>query len=541
MRNISICITIIVLLVSLMACDTKESQYESDATSADSATTSESHAKAYEQYPSLANVIDTIIKPGLYWRFELPNIERLSYNVEVTPELQAAAYEILTEYEPQFQPEMLADETRDCDWENGTIYVGIDGSDDGFYPNGEQLVFATFVQLGANDPIAPNTTFLAIGIGDDSYTFPAEVYVELLALFSANVVETRADFEGEYVRLKHEVPDMYGMQQTDMLNWDNGDIFEIDNLLVYSRFARYDDAYEYWQIQFFDLDTGEVPTVIEYQGKDESLGNLLRVEKLNHIPDYDFCMYYEKGYVYRNSKDTGKQMQFTLPEEVKPVVKSDHRATSYDEYGDYFAWVADDGIYLRTAKQDGITQKLILPDAQLSEMFPRSDYAEDIVYVMPRFIGNGSKIAAMVYSPLAYNDVGVVIYDIASGEISSMLQYYPPATALYPLSDRYAATWGLITAPQILDTESGETTEINAWLGRSYDYNTFIVMDYSTLDAENAPAYVCDISDLSDRSKLLLRPGNPYVWVGLTAATENHAVFSVSDADGSWIAVAKYR
>ncbi|GHU80425.1 hypothetical protein FACS1894191_5690 [Clostridia bacterium] len=467
------------------------------------------------------------------------------YYVEVTSELQSAAYKILTEHEPRLRPDMEADESRDCDWINSVIHFGIDASDDGMYPNGTQLAFATFVQLGPNDALAPSTTLLALTnletAEPENYLYPSDVYDKLLALFSANIKESHANLEGEFIRLRHEPPEMYDSSGEEITYWPNGDMFECGNFLVYSRFAGEEGApHKYWQIQFFDLGTEKASSIMEYQGDDDSLGSLLRIEKLNGIPGFDSAMYYEKGYVYKNSGKLDEALQFALPEGVKPVQKSGRRATDYDEYGDSIAWVGDDGIYL-SAKQGGVG-RLVLPDAKLSELYPRSDYPDGLVYVMPRFICGGTKLASMVYPPLYYDDVGVVIYDIASDKISSLLQYYPPATAQYPITDRYVATRGFTSNLQILDAETGGSTKLtSAWVGYSYDYKTMIVLDVNTLDANNVPAYVCDVGNVTDRSKPLLRTRNPHVSVNFMAVTENCAIFSVSDAEGDWLAVARYR
>jgi hypothetical protein len=180
-----------------------------------------------------------------------------------------------------------------------------------------------------------------------------------------------------------------------------------------------------------------------------------------------------------------------------------------------------------------------MPNADLPGMIPERQ--STFVYYGPRFICGGEKIVVSVLDKEARENVAVAVYDIAAGKISAMQTIMPPYHAEYPFSDRYIAVRNL-SPISIIDAETGEVTELpKMGIARVCDEKTVIISDYASLDANNAPAYVCDINNPDDRSRPLLRARQPKAQVNLPDVTENYAVFSVSDFDGDWIAAAKYR
>lgn len=524
------------LLASFCACGKpgEPSMESSGAPRSGNEAPQESGSAIPVEYTSLARLCGTLIKPGLYWQFELPGMEYSREHIAVTGELQDEIYKILTESEPLLRPDMRDDDSRDR--MGGAIILDIWGSDDGLYPNSDQLAFAAVIPLGPNDPAAPNSTFLAIGIGGDCYTCSAEVYDKLLSLLQDNAVETHADLEGGYARMTLSQPEIYPV-------W--GETLECGYILLHSSYAYGADdvpSKTKWQLEALDAVKGISLYRMESSAYSDR-GALLRIAKLNDIPDYDYVLFFENGYAYRNSNDSSKEVYFALPQEVKPVPDIFGDTASYDGHGDYIVWADQDGMRLSVEKPEGVTQTLILSNTELlPSMFSRPDYPGDLVCTAPRFLCGGNKAASAVCSESLLEDVGVVVFDIPSGKISSVFPYFQPAAAYYPVTDRYIVSRGMGSDTKMLDAETGEVTEIpSSWIGRSYDYKTCIVQDYSSLDARNAPSYICDISDMRDRSDPLLRSGNPYAAVNLSDVTENYAIFSVSDFDGDWIAVTKYR
>jgi hypothetical protein len=351
-------------------------------------------------------------------------------------------------------------------------------------------------------------------------------------LLEANVVETHADFEGEYVRMSSSKNETYP-------NW--GETLELDTVLLHTSYVGGSVIQKNWLLEAFDAGTGESLYNIESSSVSADRGALLRISALNDIPDFDYVMYFENGYAYKNSKDSAQETYFPLPTDVNSIWDDSKSNTPYDKYNDYIAWTEDDGIHLRVAKQDGITQRLILPNSELSKAFPRPDYPDGLAYLSPRFMCNGTKVVAKVFSEITYESNGVVVFDIASGTISEPHKYFPPYSANYPITDRYVAV-GNFTPLNLYDVETGEVTEFAQMsIARSYDYKTMIVADYTTLDAHNAPIYVCEIDSPDDRSKPLLRPLEPQATVNLTEVTENYAVFSIRDFDGNWMAAVRYK
>ena len=139
-----------------------------------------------------------------------------------------------------------------------------------------------------------------------------------------------------------------------------------------------------------------------------------------------------------------------------------------------------------------------------------------------------------------WHNVAVVLYDIAAEKISATHTYVPPYSATYPVSDRYISV-GNFSPINIFDAQTGEVTElIEKRIARVCDAETLIVQDYASLDADNAPVYVCDINNPDDTSNLLLHPRQAQALIRLHDITDNYTVFGVRDFDGEWIAAAKY-
>jgi hypothetical protein len=540
MKRVIIVLLIVSLLVCLTACGEPAAETPAGSASEASSPSQPQETSAPEEdvnvipeaYTDLIQLCDTITTPGLYWHSEFPGMEYGREHLTVTSELQDEIHKILTEHEPLLQPDMLDDDNRD---RTGEAIIFDIGEGDGGYPSGSQLVFAAVIPLGPDDPVAPNSTFLDVWMSDggsdgNSYTYPAEVYDELLALLKANKAETHADFEGEYIRMELS-------QTADYPEW--GDTLECGDILLHSSTDSFSPP-EKWQIEAFDLTTGDSIYRFDYSAYGDR-DRYMRIAALNNISDYDYAVFFENGYAFRNSKDAAQEVYFPLPDGVEPVIKDSQRGTSYDADDDSIAWVANDGIRLRTAKQDGVTEELILPNSELSAMLPRPDYPEYLVYMMPKFICGGTKVVATVYSETSYENFAAVVYDIQSGGISYPGAHTPQYVAEYPLMDRYVAI-GNMRVSTLYDVESGEVTELpSGSIYYSYDYKTVVLLDYSSLDAHNAPAYVCDIADVADRSRPLLIPGQPEARVHLAEVTEHYAIFNIRDFDGDWIAAARYR
>ncbi len=536
MKSKTVRILAIVMALHVLAACTKSAAPSGNSTQPPpqsqnaSSTPPENNNAIPAEYTSLIAFSETVARPGLYWNSEAPCVEYNREHINVTEELRAGVYKLLTEHTPVLRPDILDDDSRDR--MGGTIIFSIYDSDDGIYPNSDQLAFAAVAPLGANDPAAPNSTFLAIGVNEDNYIYPAEVYNELLALFEANTVETHADFEGEYVRLAPSKSEDYQFP---------GEMIECGDVLLYTSY--YGGGYisdQSWWLEAFDPDTGESLYTGDSSSVPEDRGPLLRISNLTRVPGYNYVMYNYFGYAYRDSKDAAKEIWHTMPEGIDLLWLDHITNTLYDVYGDSFTWMGGPGIYLRPTKQDG-TELPILANDDLPALIP--DRADGTLnYVAPRFICGGTKIVASILHQEAQETVAAVVYDIAAGKISGVHEYVPPYYATYPVRDRYLAVGYVLSQLNLIDAKTGEVTEIpGRGVARSHDYETYIISRYSSLDANNAPAYVCDIGNWDNMSRPLLRARQAQASVNLSYVTENYAVFSVRDFDGEWTAVSKYR
>jgi hypothetical protein len=490
----------------------------------------------YQDYPSLARFIGNMEQSTFYWEISLPGMDRVTHYVEITDDIRREAVRILTENHFELGGDIANDDSRDTDIDTGYMNVQIYQSDDGVYPNGNQLSFVSFLLLGEKDPARPNTLCLFVNNENyewDAYLYDASVFDQLNTLFSAQKKELRAELQGEYIRLRQRGLDDDGLR---------GDALECgETLLLTHYFQAYTPASQ-CVLEGFDLRSGEEKYRLEFSRSDER-GELLRIAALSDIPDYDYCIFFEKGVAYRSSEDPEKEVYFPLPAAVQPVdIANRGRPVTYDMYNDSIAWTGEDGISFMLTAQDSVTEKQILANQNAENIMNDPEgIAGPLFFTNPRFLCKGTRLAVEVYSAGAQETVGVVICNPATGAVVSTLRVIPPAMPNYPVTDRYIATRGISSATQLLDAQTGEVTAIPAMrIARSFDYETFIVSDYITLDAWNAPEYICTRDNPDDRSRLLLRASSPYAMVSLSAVTEHYALFHIRDYDGSWYAAARY-
>ncbi len=516
MKRILSTVLAIVSLLSLVSCrNDEESVY------------------SYKEYSSLARLADGIMDSQLYCGIELVGMNTSQYYIEITQELQSTAFQILTESGARFEAGMLDDGSRDL--VGDAIVIQLWDKDERLSPAGDQICFCAIFALGPNDPIAPNATFLTVNneaYENDGYVYPADVYSQLFKLFSDNKKEIYASIKGEYIRIQPSQAEIYPRL---------GDILECQDVLVSGRYT-YDDnsPYSGWQVETYDITTGTKR--YSYDNRSANASPIYRMGNWDPTSGYDYRLVLTDGVLYKNSADVSKEKFVPLPSSVKPLdMDVTSLRWSYDTDESHIVWIQDNGVNL--CEIDGTNERHILKNSELPALFPDSEgYNGTLFYIAPHFICGGQKVVAAVYSHSQEQDIGVVVYDIDTGAVTSTHAYFPPCSAQYPVIDRFVVSRSMGSRDQILDAQAGEVKDLPQMrLSQSYDYKTFIVMDYQSLEPRNAPAYVCDIENPKDRSRLLLSAGSPEAWLNLAKVTAHYAVFDVMDYDGSWLAVAKYR
>lgn len=296
---------------------------------------------------------------------------------------------------------------------------------------------------------------------------------------------------------------------------------------------------EHGELTLFDAASGK--RLYESEARN---GYVIRLDEYTEKSGYDYRLIMEDRVVYRSTGGSEKELTEMLPGNLS----FDHDSfpcevkNIYDINEEAFVWASDDGIML--SDPDGSNAELILDNADLSDV---SKLLTDIdlefvfeagfsfLYQNPCFILGGTKLVAGIISQEGIY-YGIVIYDIATGEIDSGYGFYEPDSPIYPVDDRYAVLQSsfdciIIDALTGEAEKSGERFPVRSVCTK--DYQTAIVCYYGLddsgdpADRRNLRAYVCDMDNLGDKSSPLVFAADPNIESFLTVVSKNYAIISV--------------
>lgn len=174
-----------------------------------------------------------------------------------------------------------------------------------------------------------------------------------------------------------------------------------------------------------------------------------------------------------------------------------------------------------------------------------NDQTSNLSYVHPRFICNGSKIVAAVYSEKNVYYQGFIIFDLMNHVAEKCVQTKHQELPDYPYLDRYVRVF--CYEPIYLDALKGELYQlpkIDFTKGFStYDFQTFLFSRYKgpAIDERGGlNVYVCDKNNLDDRThRIINNYGDEEVI--LSGVTNHYAVISIPSRQDGWWALVRYQ
>lgn len=322
---------------------------------------------------------------------------------------------------------------------------------------------------------------------------------------------------------------------------------EFDDSLLFTRriFGDNENSPEKYVIELLSLGSGKVMHSDQFES-DSLTGKLTRIEKSNDTSGFDYRLVFETGMTYKSSDDFTKESRYELPKTANPSSLDPlSDGGSYDVSGDRLIYVQSDGI--RLSDRAGLNAKCVLPNSDLVSIDLNKIIAANApIYGKPRFVCNGTKIAAGIYEGGDW--YGTVLYNLETGIVENLIQTTPPNIPTYPYVNRYIR----ISATSFLDAQ---TNKINAYPQvegfASYltnDFDTFVFQTYDDYPYETGhlKSYVCNLSNPEDRTKPVLM-NNGEVPVIICGITEHYVIVHATQPEDhqdtcyDWWGLAKYK
>lgn len=474
-------------------------------------------------YGLLGNLIQDLNDPQVTLEVSGSICQENQY-VNATPELCA---QLSRQFMEHLAEQSVPPQSDLMDFQEDSLYFNLRKGDD--------FLSASLALTMPDDAEHPDMLFVELGDSNgalEHYYFDRSVFDGIWKQVSEKVEDLRVALEGEY-RLMRPAEDA----QDAIVN----DVLEIGNTAVLSWYDQMaENALSNWTIETFDLTTGE--RLAQYKQPER----IYRIEKSGVELGFDYRIFTANAVVYKNSGDAEKSHTVSLPASVQPFQRDGMFPGNgaFDLSANAFVWSAQDGVWL--ADTDGSNpKKLLSNDALPAQLQSASGGA--YAYSMPRFLCNGTKVAASIYTADqadGQNYAGAAVYDIASGEISYLkLGEATHGQYVYPVGDRYVVS-KRDDGTDLLDAQTGEATSLPIQTSFLSGYDTF---DFQTLilwesgNPYGFSTWVCDAKNPADRSQPLLATANTQIPGRLLGVTENYAVFTGEDSDGTWLAASKYR
>lgn len=406
--------------------------------------------------------------------------------------------------------------------------------------NGDLVENAFFHGYDSKDPDFPDQMLLELEMEDGregSYLFDKKAFEQLDALYRERTEGVKTEFTGNITLITPK----YDLKRIrDEQGYDTNEFLQFGTRVLW-RFTPHADGYlQPSTIEMLDTVTGRsiyTSTVSE---------NIIRMEKFDGEPGFDYRLITPTGILYRSSADRSREQVWRLPGIVSLFSASEELSGSFDMQYGKLAYASGDGIYV--ADEDGGNAQPVLFHSALSEVMRAAAGAGYTYYFNdPRFLLGGKRLVTSIVSPqTGQRRLGFAVTNMDSMETS----YFTGATAADAGSVRYlsdkvvaAQDAGVVT---LINTENYDrgALPLNGLEGSlflTHDCNSFAVWEpkVSGTTAYSSSMYVCGNQNISDRSKKLLGSyGGEYRPVGIT---EEYVVGVNEDSRGVLMTATRYR
>lgn len=226
------------------------------------------------------------------------------------------------------------------------------------------------------------------------------------------------------------------------MKYSVNDCLEFDNKIIFCWYNGDCLTHEY-VLEAFDTDSGKSL----HKGKvasNASDGRLFQMEKCSAQDGFDYRLIFENCMIYKNSAKPKKEWRYDLPNTIKKSMEKIPMDSEYfDHYKNRVVWCAQDGVWM--AESDGSNANLMISNSTIAEFMTleANEKTSNLSYVHPRFICNGSKIVAAVYSDKYVYYQGFIIFDITNHVVEKCVQTKHQEFPDYPYLDRYVQVFSM--------------------------------------------------------------------------------------------------
>lgn len=431
-------------------------------------------------------------------------------------------------------PEMAASESDpisiqiDLEDQWASIAVSLLSESDAANPGGAYLEVSGSQTVSAADGASSRTDDAAFP-DVEAYAGNRVLYEQFAALIGQHTEEVHADFGGKATILR-PAP---GASETAAI--ENA-MVQIGDILLLG-WRDIGQADHYWMLEAHNTDTGGMLYQIP-------LGErlLTRISPSNAFEQFDYCLFFQDGVLYKNSQNSSEELAYDLPAVVSVAAQGDGRQDGgmFDLSGDRLVWEADDGVWI--ANQDGSDARLLYANSAIPQTLAPG---KALQVVEPRLLCEGGRVVMTIYDSQEAADgmenIGFVVCDAdaGSGREPQVVPFQAYSQPQGPIKDRY-----MVLRNQE-DTCIVDAQERTSELRRlpfnpvadcqSYDFETLICFEQQSGD--RFAVYRCGADQPDDRSGLLLKGD---IFGTLAGVTQQYAVVKGTDADGEWLALADY-
>lgn len=276
--------------------------------------------------------------------------------------------------------------------------------------------------------------------------------------------------------------------------------------------------------------------------------DLLSIEAINYLEDYDYYITAKTGIHYYNSADPNAHFFKELPQNVIDDISSLNTLKNYSIFENKIVWENSEGIMYMNLETGN--EKLILSNDEIEEnvldsvkqapwIYEVPCGAAPYKYFEPCFIDNGNKVVVQISSS-DYIYFAVVLYNIENDELLTGFSYAENFSPRYPLSDRFIS---LMTGNNIKIIDANKTISADYTL----DYNdTFyaehgILVSYSSInDLFGFKLYCCSNNDPSSERTALNNITDDETIASVRYIGKENIYLEISNEENTWICSVPY-
>ena len=195
------------------------------------------------------------------------------------------------------------------------------------------------------------------------------------------------------------------------------------------------------KLKSYDLHIGKLLSE-ETVGNHGDQSSYLQFKTVEEGKPWDFALVSIDGICF--VKDGSRISEEPWDSKVKEHMVSSH---SLDWYDGKLVWISEEGVCLTEGGKTKVLltkediKAVMLPKAEnVPFMFPEDDSKSIYAHTGVSWLEKGTKLAVELASDATGTGM-LAVYDVAENRMEAVMRYLEPASAEYPLWDRYVQVW----------------------------------------------------------------------------------------------------